>query len=181
MTEQVGKPAKRMRRHRYVVDFKQQSRITMPFFLAVIALGVLNALAHTVLIGFGNIHDMELSEATDLLLAVDFLFIMLVAATIAVTGLAVSNRISGPARALRNAVHALREGTLDRPIRIRSDDYLCKLASALEELRQDRVKDAETLRDLEACLEEGDVAAARELLFQLTGRKVETTPVEQTA
>ncbi len=180
MTEQVGKPAKRMRRHRYVVDFKQQSRITMPFFLAVIALGVLNALAHTVLIGFGDIQAMEISEATDLLLAVDILFIMLAAATVAVTGLAVSNRISGPAGAIERGVRAMREGILDRPIRVRSDDHLCKLAAAIEELRQDRVKDSETLRDLEACLEEGDVAAARELLFQLTGRKVESTPVEQT-
>jgi HAMP domain-containing protein len=167
MSEQVGKPAKRMRRHRYVVDFKQQARISMPFFLAVIALGVLNALAHTVLIGFGDIQEMEISEATDLLLAVDVLFIMLAAATVAVTGLAVSNRISGPARALRSAVQNLREGTLDRPI-------------ALEELRKDQVRNTEALRDLEACLEEGDVAAARELLFRITGRKVESAPVEQT-
>ena len=154
MSEQVGKPAKRMRRHRYVVDFKQQSRIAMPFFLAVIALGVLNALAHTVLIGFGDIRGMEISEATDLLLAVDLLFILLAAATVAVTGLAVSNRVSGPASALERSVRSMREGILDRPVRVRSDDHLCKLAEALEELRQDQVKNSESLRDLVTWLDE---------------------------
>ena len=154
MSEQVGKPAKRMRRHRYVVDFKQQSRIAMPFFLAVIALGVLNALAHTVLIGFGDIQGMEISEATDLLLAVDLLFILLAAATVAVTGLAVSNRVSGPASALERSVRSMREGILDRPVRVRSDDHLCKLAEALEELRQDQVKNSESLRDLVTWLDD---------------------------
>jgi len=179
MSDRVGKQAKRQRRHRYVVDFKAQSRITLPFLLAVIALGVLNALAHTVLVGFGDIQNMEVSEATDLLLAVDLLFIMLAGATVAVTGLAVSNRVSGPARALANSVRAMREGDLDRQVRVRSDDHLRTLAGALEELRQDQLMRSESLRDLEACLEEGDVAAARELLFKISGRKVESTPVEQ--
>ena len=175
MAEQQGKPKKRQRRHRYVVSFRQQAKLTLPFFAAALALGILNSLAHMVMVNYGELWKLEAYEATDLLLLVDLLFLLLAAAVVAVTGLAVSNRVCGPARVIEKAAQRLAAGDFEREVHVRRDDYLVDLAAAVESLRVSMINDRKRLADLDACLREEDLTGAREIVAQLSRQPVAET------
>ena len=78
-----------------------------------------------------------------------------------------THRFVGPAFNMRRAVKAMIKGDLSNKIHLRKRDYLKDLANEINTLRDVLEEQQQVVRDLERCLQENDLDAARELLTRL--------------
>jgi len=171
MSEQVPQDRPRIKRARFLVDWRHQFAVMAQLLGVLFGVGLLYALGLLVLPGQDAMHELSPGEARDVFLRANAIYFALGAAILGVVSLLLTHRVAGPAYVMERAVHGMRKGDYSRRLNLRRRDYLKDLAAAIEALRAETVEKQETrkkkLSDLKSCLGEGDTAAATELVKQL--------------
>jgi methyl-accepting chemotaxis protein len=73
----------------------------------------------------------------------------------------------GPAFNMRRVLKAMIKGDLSQKVHLRKRDYLKDLATEINTLRETLQERQQVVRDLDRCLQERDLDAARELVTRL--------------
>ena len=160
-------------------------RHTLPFVTRFAGLWFLVTVAAVIVAGgssFLMLHNTLPAEAWSKVLVM--LLVQTGLIILFVGGLAVvsTHRIAGPAHVLERAIDALAAGDYEHRLKLRKRDYLKPVAAAFERLRSElhrRSGERErALRELGRCIDEQDLAGAREILVRFgvgtTAPKVET-------
>jgi HAMP domain-containing protein len=159
------------RRRTFVVDWKLQTTITLQLLAVLAGVGMLYALAVLVLPGGDRLSALSGQEVRTVLLRANAIYFGLGAAILGVIAMILTHRVAGPSKVLTNAVEGMARGEFHHRTSLRERDYLKGLASSLDALAKKLAGQKEErqkgLDDLEACLRENDLAAAREIVTKL--------------
>ncbi|MHC4547453.1 MAG: hypothetical protein ACYTEZ_01640, partial [Planctomycetota bacterium] len=170
MSDQAA-PRQRIRRRRYIVDWRLQLNVTAHLLGVLAGIALLHTLAVFVLPGPEALAAMDGEKVRQVLVRANVIYFTLACAILAVVALLLTHRIAGPAFVLERAIRSMRQGDFSQRIHLRQRDHLKPLAAALDQLRREigeRERErSRILADLERCLQERDLDAARELMERL--------------
>jgi hypothetical protein len=178
MSDQASdKQQRRYRRQRHMLDWRLQLAIAAQLLGVLAGVGMLYTIGLFVLPGSEGLADLSATELRSVLLRANGIYFALGGSILGVIAILLTHRFVGPALVLRRAVEAMRKGDFGARLALRKRDYLKPLAASIESLRVALLSSQETrnraLEDLERCLREGDLAAARELIVRLKGEVAE--------
>ena len=151
-------------RWRYIVDWRSQVGVTSQVVGVMSGICIMYAFGVFFLTQNSALLDMGPDAFRAFLLKVNAIYLIASATIFSVLTILLTHRFVGPAVALERAVRLMLKGERGRQITLRKRDYLRPLAKSLEELRVELDKRDDALQNLDRCLEEGDVAGAKELL-----------------
>lgn len=167
---QAGKPV-RFKRKRYVVDRELQATLTIKVLATMAGVGLLYVAGLFVIPGQPALESLSAAETRRLLLSSAAIYFALMTAIVGVVCLLLTHRVAGPAFVVQRALDAMRAGDYAQRVTLRRNDYLKGLAASVlhlaGHLHQKEAERAVIVKDLERCLQEGDLSAARELLTRL--------------
>jgi HAMP domain-containing protein len=183
MSEQGLSPARRTQRRQYLLDHRLQLTVTIQILGALAGVAILYVIGIHVLPGDDVMANLNVDETRSFLSRAAAIYFALAVAILAVIALMVTHRIAGPASVMRKAVRAMENGNFEARVGLRRSDYLQPLAEAIADLqrtlRETEAHRKHQLRDLNRCLEESDLEAARELLVQLGLGEEASRPMRQ--
>jgi hypothetical protein len=166
-------------RRTFVVDWRLQATITVQLLGVLVGVGLLYTLAVMVLPGSERIKEMDGEEVRDTLLRANAVYFALGAAILSVIALLLTHRIAGPALVLKRAIDGMRQGKYDNRLGLRRRDYLKDVAGSLQGLCEDLRQRDQSVADLAACLEENDVAGAKEIVARMRGATAGPQPAPE--
>jgi hypothetical protein len=161
--ETPQEPLRRQRRTKFIVDPAMQ--LGAVFSVVGIAAGFL-LIWFVVQLGGAERGTKELTgdQASRLSLLADGLFVTLALLTVAVYVVWLTQRVAGPARAIKAALEGMLVDDFDRRLRLRRKDFLKDVAVAAERvgrrMSSQRDETAAFLAELDAHLKRGDVESA---------------------
>ncbi len=133
--------------------------------LVLTGIGALYAVAVWFLIGSDLIWGGSLGQMRLVLMGVHAAYFVIGGGILLVATLLVTHRYAGPALVMERAVDSMRRGEYDTRLSTRAGDFHKDLTLKLRHLRDElrEREDARTtlLTELEACLEQGDIAGGR--------------------
>lgn len=158
-------------RQTYFVDLKLQLTVAFTLVAVLLLVGALYAAAIFLLPGGGALERLSAAETRALFLRTNLIYLVLAGAILWTVAVLLMHRVAGPARKLEKAVAGLRREDYTHPLSLRKRDYLKSLAAELEklaaEMKQQADQRRQILQDLDRCLREGDIEAAREIAARL--------------
>ncbi|MFQ5845123.1 MAG: hypothetical protein ACE5JG_09075 [Planctomycetota bacterium] len=161
---------KKHRRHSFLAH-PFQLKIAFQLLGGLVGVGILYVLALLVLPAEGALDQLTAEETRALLLRSNLIYFCLAAAILWTLAVVLMHRVAGPVHVVEEAVQALCRGDYRPRLLLRERDHLKGLAAGVAGLAAQMEKEAgarrEALRDLDRCLRENDVPAARELLGRL--------------
>lgn len=163
-------------RRTFVVDWRLQATITVQLLGVLVGVGLLYTLAVMVLPGSERIKEMDGEQVRETLLRANAVYFALGAAILGVIALLLTHRIAGPALVLKRAIDGMRAGEFEHRLGLRRRDYLKDVAASLQGLCDDLKQREKSLADVAACLQENDVAGAKEVVAKLRGPTAEPKP-----
>jgi uncharacterized Tic20 family protein len=185
-------PNQRIRRWRYLVDWKPQ----LGFVAEIVGVlcGVCIAFAVITFLLVLDRNDASANvrpeEIWNFLLQITAIFMVVSTVVFVLLSIAISHRFLGPALVIRRAVQAMIDGWYDRRFKLRRRDYLKPLARKIEELAcvlatREAAQD-QIVEDLHQCLDKSDIDTARALLDRLQekspkGKRPHPPPVPEIA
>ena len=181
MSESKPKERRSFRRLSYLVDNRMQ--LTMAFYMLAVLVGVagLYLAALFLLPGQGTIEQLNAQETREVMLRANLIYFVLAACILFTVIILVSHRVAGPAFVVERALKGINTGNLDQRLSLRKRDYLKTMAAEVNTLAQSLRDQQELLQDLDRCLGEKDVSAARELVQRLLRDEPAKTPGEPEA
>jgi hypothetical protein len=129
---------------------------------------------------------MNSDELRRFLLVANGFYFVLQASILVVASLVLTHRIAGPAFVLKNALDGMLEGDNGRRLLVRDYDYLKdvsdRIAAVRGRMQAQRAELDSTLKDLQACLAQGEVEEAQRIVAQLrlTGEATPRAEAEST-
>ncbi|MHC4223118.1 MAG: hypothetical protein ACYSUN_03935 [Planctomycetota bacterium] len=189
MSEKAENSQPKKKREKYMTDKGLQWAVTLQILAALAGVAVLYAIGIYVLPGQEALEDLNAEETRAFLLRANLIYFVLATGIIGTLAMLLMHRIAGPARVMRQAVEDMENGNYETRLSLRRFDYLKPLAASIANLRDDlrrqEAKRRELLKTLHRCLQENDLAAAREILVQLglgeDAKQPETEPTAQEA
>lgn len=169
---------KKTRRKQYMVQQRLQLAITLPFAIVLGAIVLMHVIEFLILANRGVILGLSDPDTGRAILLINGAYFLVSTAICVVAGVILTNRIAGPAMVIERGLNGILEGDMDRRLALRKGDHLQELAEAAQRVRDHIAVRDRKIADLEACLKEGDLDAARELVNQLRRRddaQAETT------
>jgi len=167
----VDRSSSRIRRRKYMVDFRLQMAITVQLLGVLFGVGLLYVLGVYFLPGTERIEQLGSRGVREVFLRANAIYFGLGAAILGVLAVLLTHRVAGPAFVLKRAVDGMREGRLQHRLVLRKRDYLKPLARSVAALCEDllsrRAERRRCLDHLARCLDEGDLEAAHELVARL--------------
>lgn len=167
----AGDGSRRHTRRQYIVDRKLQLAIAFHLVGALVVVGLLYVLALFVLPDKEALQSLTASETRSLFIKVNLAYFLLAGAILWTVAILLTHRVAGPAYVLERALGRLRRGEYPEKITVRKRDYLKDLVQEFEalslHLKEREERRSEIVEALRRCLEENDLAAARELVVQL--------------
>lgn len=174
MAEQAQKG--KVRRKTYVVDREMQGSVARLLLLTLAGVAGLYVAGLFLVPGSDSLSRETPEETRSLLLKVNAIYFGFAGAALTLVALLLTHRVAGPALVLRRAVEGMKEGDFGRRLSLRKHDYLKGLAASVLHLSgqiQEQARRRGLLRaDLLRCLEERDLAAAREVVAQLAEQEL---------
>jgi len=163
-------PSPDRRRSIFLVDRELQTAVTLHLLGVLLAIAGLYTLATFVLPDDG-IKGQTSEEAWAFLIRNNAIYLVLALVLLGTVSLLLTHRVAGPALVIERAIQGMQEGDYERRITLRKRDYLKGLAATVAQLaahlRSREAGRLEVLREIDRCLEENDLPAARELLHRL--------------
>ncbi|MFQ5843681.1 MAG: hypothetical protein ACE5JG_01700, partial [Planctomycetota bacterium] len=154
---------------------KLQLTVASVLVCVLIAVATLHVLAFLLLPGAGAVGALSPDGTLQLLVRSNLIYFGFTAAPLWVVAVLLMHRIAGPSQVIEKAVRGLKNKEFSHRLTLRRGDYLKGLAAAVKELadgiREESEERRAALRDLERCLEEQDLPAARELIRRLADRE----------
>jgi hypothetical protein len=154
-----------------VVDRQLQLSLAFKLTAAMAGIGGLYALALYVLPAAGSMDRMSALETRQFFLYTNTIYFALATGILFTLALILTHRIAGAVLVIERAIRATIKGDYSQRLTLRDRDYLKPLAATIRDWR-DHLQATESeqrtcIADLERCLQEGDTAAAKELLAKL--------------
>jgi hypothetical protein len=172
---------KLLRRWRYVIDWRAQMGTAFQIVAVLAGICVICSVAVKFVKSDDALETMTSGEIRGFLYRVTAAQFAVSAATLAALAIFLTHRFAGPAFAIERALKALREGRVDQLLHLRQRDYLQGVAQVVEELRQGEIARRKHMADARSCLEEGDLAGAKEVLARLAPSAPAAPPAPETA
>ncbi len=178
MSDSKPQHRRSFRRLSYLVDNRMQ--LTMAFYMLAVMVGVagLYLAALFLLPGQGTIEQLNAQETREVMLRANLIYFVLAACILFTVIILVSHRVAGPAFVVERALKGMNAGNFDQRLSLRKRDYLKTMAAEVNTLAQGLRDQQELLHDLDRCLGEQDVPAARELVQRLLRDEPAKTPDE---
>lgn len=171
MTNQGDSQRSKVKRRKYVIDWRLQMAITAQLLGVLFGVGCLYTVGVFVLPKGDALTELSASDVSEVIMRANAIYFALGAAILGTIAILLTHRVAGPAFVVERAVDGMRKGLFEHRLKLRRRDYLKPLAAAVDGLREDLLKHrserAKIVTDLDRCLQEGDVAAARELIVAL--------------
>jgi len=168
---------KRYRRWRYIIDWRQQMGFTVEIVAVLCGVCVIYSVGVHYLLGNETLFQVSIDRFREVVLRVNAVYLAVSSGIFSLMAIGLTHRFVGPAFNMRRALKAMIKGDLSKKVHLRKRDYLKDLAAEINTLRDVLEERQQVVRDLERCLQENDLDAARELLTRL---KTET-PATETA
>ncbi len=181
------KPARsqpRFRRRKYLIDPHLQFGVAARMLVPVAGVAGLSTVAVLLFMGGDDAAMMNSDELRRFLLVANGFYFVLQASILVVASLVLTHRIAGPAFVLKNALDGMLEGDNGRRLLVRDYDYLKdvsdRVAAVRGRMQAQRAELDSTLKDLQACLAQGEVEEAQRIVAQLrlTGEVTPRTEAE---
>ena len=165
-----------------IVDKKLQFSLAITLTSVMTGMAGLYALAIYVLPSTGALERMNAQETRTFFLGINMVYFALATMILFTVALLLTHRIAGPAMVIERAVRSALQGDFSQRLSLRKRDHLRELADTISNWR-DHLQSSESeqrrcIADLERCMAESDMDAARELLQQLQATLV-PQPAEQ--
>ncbi|MEE8105667.1 MAG: hypothetical protein V3T86_09055 [Planctomycetota bacterium] len=157
-----GKP--NFKRRIFLVDTKIQMTLGLYVVAVMLGIGALYAVAFVVLPSSDALVNMDSAQTRDVLIRGTAVYFSLATAILFTVTLLLTHRIAGPVYVIERCVRAMVSGDFSVRLSLRKRDQLKSLAGLVEELRLKIVAEHEQRTNVDACLNEGDVEGAKELL-----------------
>jgi signal transduction histidine kinase len=160
----------RIRRRRYVVG-KLQWAITLRVLAVLVGVAILYFIGLFVLPGETSLAEQSADQVKVTLLRANLIYFTLGCVILAVVTLLLTHRVAGAAFSLKRSLRAMQAGDYSAPIRLRRRDYLKALGAEIDQLRcnllEQQREHRQMLEELERCVQEESLTAAREVLVRL--------------
>jgi methyl-accepting chemotaxis protein len=166
---------KRYRRWRYIIDWRQQMGFTVEIVAVLCGVCVIYSVGVHYLLGNETLFQVSIDRFREVVLRVNAVYLAVSSGIFSLMAIGLTHRFVGPAFNMRRALKAMIKGDLSKRVHLRKRDYLKDLAAEINTLRDVLEERQQVVRDLERCLQENDLEAARELLTRL---KTETPAAE---
>ena len=178
MSDSQPKQRRSFRRLSYLVNNRMQ--LTMAFYMLAVMVGVagLYLAALFLLPGQGTIEQLNAQETREVMLRANLIYFVLAACILFTVIILVSHRVAGPAFVVERALKGINAGDLEQRLSLRKRDYLKSMANEVNTLAQSLRERQELLGDLDRCLQEQDVPAARELVQRMLSAEPAKPPSE---
>ncbi|MHC4547315.1 MAG: hypothetical protein ACYTEZ_00945 [Planctomycetota bacterium] len=173
MSDQPSQKKKFFRRRRYLIDWKPQLGVVFQIVGVLCGVCVIYALGVTFLMRNEALFEVGADRFRQALLEVNAVYLAVSAGIFSLLAIGLTHRFVGPAFAMRRAVEAMKKGDYSARLTLRRRDYLKELAASLSDLREQMRERDQVVADLERCLQENDIAAAKELVTRLKQPPVE--------
>ncbi len=168
-TSQSNQSADR-RRAIFLVDRELQFAVTLHLLGALLGIAALYTLA-TFVLPYSGLKGQTSEEVWSFLVRNNAIYLVLALVLLGTVSLLMTHRVAGPVLVIERAIQGMQEGDYERRLTLRKRDYLKGLAASVAQLaaylRQQEAQRLEVLREIDGCLEENDLPAARELLHRL--------------
>jgi hypothetical protein len=166
MSEQPT-PKKRYRRWRYIIDWRQQMGFTVEIVAVLCGVCVIYSVGVHYLLGNETLFQVSIERFREVVLRVNAVYLAVSSGIFSLMAIGLTHRFVGPAFNMRRVLKAMIKGDYSRKVHLRKRDYLKDLAAEVNTLRESLLEQQEVVRDLERCLQEKDIEAARELVTRL--------------
>ncbi|MGQ0613168.1 MAG: hypothetical protein ACT4PV_05465 [Planctomycetaceae bacterium] len=158
------------RRGAFLVDRELQFAVTIHLIGVLLGIAGLYTLA-TFVLPSGGLKGQTSEEAWGFLVRNNLIYLVLSIVLLGTVSLLLTHRVAGPVLVIERAIQGMQQGDYERRLTLRKRDYLKGLAASVAQLaahmRQQEAQRLEVLREIDGCLEENDLPAARELLHRL--------------
>jgi hypothetical protein len=176
MSEQAT-PKTRYRRWRYIIDWRQQMGFTVEIVAVLCGVCVIYSVGVHYLLGNETLFKVSIDRFREVVLRVNAVYLAVSSGIFSLMAIGLTHRFVGPAFNMRRVLKGMIKGDYSKKIHLRKRDYLKDLAAEINNLRETLLEQQEVVRDLERCLQEKDLDAAKELLTRLKAE----SPVEEKA
>lgn len=166
MSEQ-STPKKRHRRWRYIIDWRQQMGFTVEIVAVLCGVCVIYSVGVHYLLGNETLFQVSIERFREVVLRVNAVYLAVSSGIFSLMAIGLTHRFVGPAFNMRRVLKSMIKGDYSRKVHLRKRDYLKDLAAEVNTLRESLLEQQEVVRDLERCLQEKDIEAARELVTRL--------------
>ena len=170
---------KRFKRRIFLVDTRIQMTLGLYVVAVMLGIGALYAVAFVVLPSSEALVNMDSAQTRDVLIRGTAVYFALATAILFTVTLLLTHRIAGPVFVIERCLRAMVAGDYSVRVSLRKRDQLKSLAGLVEELRLKILDEHEQRNSLAACLNEGDVEGAKELLQ--AAQSSETVEATETA
>ncbi len=168
-TSDSSKP--KYRRRKYLVDPKLQLAVAFHLLGMVLGVGVIYFAATFIIPDAKQLALLPPEDVREMLLRSNLMFLSLSAGMVFMLAILLTHRIAGPMRVIEHAVQGMRQGDFRRRLTLRKRDYMKSLAAEVAAFRAHIEGQAneqrQVLEDLDRCIQENDLPAARELVARL--------------
>ena len=171
-----------VRRTQMLIDHRMQIAVMLMTITApiIVAFVYMSAIA---LLPNDGVLTLTGAEATRLAIKINLVYCLFCAISLAGVAIIFTHRVAGPAMVMERAIEAFGKGDYHPRLKLRKEDYLKKLASALQDhglrLEQNSTRRRELIDDVTQALADDDLATARELLAEM--RTLDPVAVEASA
>jgi len=155
---------KRFKRRIFLVDTRIQMTLGLYVVAVMLGIGALYAVAFVVLPSSEALVNMDSAQTRDVLIRGTAVYFALATAILFTVTLLLTHRIAGPVYVIERSVRAMVAGDFSVRLSLRKRDQLKSLAGLVEELRLKCLAENEQRDNVVACLNEGDIEGAKELL-----------------
>jgi len=164
-------PQKRFRRKKYLIRLRPQLGVALQMVAVLCGVSVIFAIGVHFLTRREGLYELGFYEFREVLLKVIAVYLAVSAGIFAILAISLTHRFVGPGFVLTRAVNAIMKGDYSQRLTLRTRDYLKDLAESISLLRDRLVERQQVVADLERCLEENDISAAKELVTRLKDPK----------
>jgi len=165
-----------------IVDKKLQFSLALTLTAVMAGNAVLYALAIYVLPSTGALERMNAEETRTFFLGTNMVYFALATMILFTVALVLSHRVAGPAFVIERAIRGTITGDFSHRLSLRKRDHLQPLAATVrkwrDHLESTQAEQRRCFADLERCLAEGDMDAAKELVKQVAATVPELQAVE---
>lgn len=170
---------KRHRRWRYIIDWRQQMGFTVEIVAVLCGVCVIYSVGVHYLLGNETLFQVSIERFREVVLRVNAVYLAVSSGIFSLMAIGLTHRFVGPAFNMRRVLKSMIKGDYSQKVHLRKRDYLKDLAAEVNTLREMLQEQQQVVRDLERCLEEKDLDAARELLTRLKGESPATEKADE--
>ncbi|MHC4133395.1 MAG: hypothetical protein ACYTDU_07335 [Planctomycetota bacterium] len=158
---------KKFRRWRYIIDWRQQMGFTVEIVAVLCGVCVIYSVGVHYLLGNETLFQVSIDRFREVVLRVNAVYLAVSSGIFSLMAIGLTHRFVGPAFNMRRVLKAMIKGDLSQKVHLRKRDYLKDLATEINTLRETLQERQQVVRDLDRCLQERDLDAARELVTRL--------------